>query len=277
MFAAGLITFRETLEVALVVGILITFFTKTQQTTFNKFVWFGVAGGIALSFILAIILNVFLGGFSGRTEQIFEGILMFATAGFLTWMIIWVHRQKGIATKLRKKAQYHIQKGYPLGIMFLTITSVMREGVETVFYLRAVSSLAGGNQLAGALLGMAVAGGLGYAIFSYSLKINLAKLLQISGAILLLFAAGLVAHGVHEFQESGLLPIFSFDPLVNISHILDNGSLLGSILRTLFGYTAKPTMLELLSYGTYVFLIFMLEKITDRMLIAKKATVINNR
>jgi len=125
MFAAGLITFRETLEVALVVGILITFFTKTQQTTFNKFVWFGVAGGIALSFILAIILNVFLGGFSGRTEQIFEGILMFATAGFLTWMIIWVHRQKGIATKLRKKAQYHIQKGYPLGIMFLTITSVI--------------------------------------------------------------------------------------------------------------------------------------------------------
>lgn len=276
MFAAGLITFRETLEVALVVGILITFFTKTNQSGFNKYVWYGVAGGIAVSFILAIILNTFLGGFSGRTEQIFEGILMFATAGFLTWMIIWVHRQKGIATKLRKKAQYHIQKGFPLGIIFLTITSVMREGVETVFYLRAVSSLAGGNQLVGALLGMIIAGGLGYAIFSYSLKINLAKLLQLSGAILLLFAAGLVAHGVHEFQESGLLPIFSFDPLLNISHILDNGSLLGSVLRTLFGYTAKPTMLELLSYGSYVFLIFMLEKITDRMLLAKKTTVINN-
>ncbi|MBI4084815.1 MAG: FTR1 family protein [Candidatus Levybacteria bacterium] len=277
MFATGLITFRETLEVALVVGILLTFFTKTRQTQFNKYVWYGVTGGVGLSILLAFVLYITFGGFEGKTEEIFEGILMFATAGFLTWMILWVHRQKGIATKLQKKAQYHIQKGYPLGIVFLTITSVIREGVETVFYLRAISVLAGGSQLAGALLGMGFAIGLGYAIFRYSLKINLAKLLQISGAILLLFAAGLVAHGVHEFQEAGVLPIFSFDPLLNISHILDNGSFLGSILRTLFGYTAKPTILELLSYGSYVFLIFFIENITDRMLLAKKATVINNR
>lgn len=277
MFAAGLITFRETLEVALVIGILITFFTKTKQTSFNKCVWYGVGGGIGLSIILAIVFNTFFGGLTGKTEEIFEGVLMFATAGFLTWMILWVHRQKGVAARLQKKAQHHIQKGYPLGIVVLTITSVIREGVETVFYLRAVSPLAGGGQLAGALLGMAVAGGLGYAIFRYSLKINLAKLLQVSGAILLLFAAGLVAHGVHEFQEANLLPIFSFDPLLNISHILDNTSLVGGLLRTLFGYTAKPTILELLSYGSYVFLIFLFEKITDRMLLAKKATVINNR
>ncbi len=265
MFAAGLITFRETLEVALVVGILLTFFTKTRQTQFNKYVWYGATGGVGLSILLAFILHVTFGGFAGKTEETFEGFLMFATAGFLTWMILWVHRQKGIAIRLQKKAQYHIQKGYPFGIVFLTITSVIREGVETVFYLRAVSSLSEGNQLVGALLGMAVAGGLGYAIFRYSLKINLVKLLQISGAILLLFAAGLVAHGVHEFQGAGLLPIFSFDPLLNISHILDNNSLVGGLLRTLFGYTAKPTILELLSYGSYVFLIFLLERWTDRL------------
>lgn len=273
MFAAGLITFRETLEVALVVGILITFFTKTNQRQFNKYVWLGVAGGIIISVILAIFLNVFFGGLTAAIEQIFEGMLMFATAVFLTWMILWVHRQKGIVKELHTKATQHIKSGFPLGIIILTITSVIREGVETVFYLRAISSIAGGNQLPGALAGIAVASLIGYGMFYYSLKINIKRLLKISGAILLLFAAGLVAHGVHEFQEAGLLPIFTFDPLINISHVLDHKSIFGSLLRTLFGYTAKPTLLELLSYGSYIFLIYFLEQITDRLLAAKAPVV----
>lgn len=273
MFTAGLITFRETLEVALVVGILITFFTKTKQTQFNKYVWYGLGGGVFLSLILAFILNITFGGFTGATEEIFEGILMFTTAGFLTWMILWVHRQKGVARQLQEKAKHHIKTGSTIGIVILTLTAVIREGVETVFYLRAVSSIAGGNQLLGAVLGMVVAVALGYTIFRYSLKINLKRLLQVSGAILLLFAAGLVAHGVHEFQEAGLLPIFTFDPLINISYILDHKSVFGSMLRTLFGYTAKPTLLELLSYGSYIFLIYLLEQITDRLLSVKVPTV----
>lgn len=276
MFAAGLITFRETLEVALVVGILITFFTKINKSAFNKYVWYGVLGGVGLSILLAVVFNTVFGEFEGEAEEVFEGLLMFTTAGFLTWMILWVHRQKGLVKKLHTKAKQHIEAGYPLGIVFLTITSVIREGVETVFYLRALGSVSNGNQLPGAIIGIVAAAGLGYAIFRYGLKVNLAKLLQVSGAILLLFAAGLVAHGVHEFQETGLLPIFSFDPLINISHILDNNSLVGSLLRTLFGYTAKPTVLELISYSSYILFIFILERMTDTML-AKRAAISNNK
>ncbi|MBI4097310.1 MAG: FTR1 family protein [Candidatus Levybacteria bacterium] len=276
MFAAGLITFRETLEVALVVGILITFFTKINKTAFNTYVWYGVLGGVGLSILLAVVFSTFFAEFEGKAEEVFEGLLMFTTAGLLTWMILWVHRQKGLVKKLHIKAKQHIEAGYPLGIVFLTITSVIREGVETVFYLRALGSVSSGNQLPGAIIGIIAAAGLGYAIFRYGLKINLARLLQVSGAILLLFAAGLVAHGVYEFQEAGLLPIFSFDPLVNISHILDNNSLIGSLLRTLFGYTAKPTVLELISYGSYILFIFILKRMTDTML-AKRAAISNNK
>lgn len=269
VFAAGLITFRETLEVALVVGILITFLTKTNQRTLIKYIWLGVFGGIVLSVLLAIVLNVAFGGFEGKTEQIFEGILMFVTAGLLTWMILWVHRQTGVAKQIEHKAKQHIESGFPLGLTILTITSVIREGVETVFYLRALSAVSGGNQLPGAIVGITAAAVLGYAMFYYSLKINIKRLLKISGAILLLFAAGLVAHGVHEFQEASIFPLFSFDPLVNISSVLDHKSTFGSLLRTLFGYTAKPTLLELISYGSYVFLIFILEQFTNRLLAAK--------
>jgi len=273
MFAALLITFRETLEAALVIGILITFLTKTHQEVFKKYVWIGAGLGVIGAVVTAVLLRMFLGTFEGRTEQIFEGILMFVTAGFLTWMILWVHRQKGLVKNLQNQVQYHIDQKYTVGLVILPLTAVLREGVETVFYLQAVATLAGNNnQLIGAAIGMVIAVGLGYAIFRYSLKIDLIKLLKVTGAFLLLFAAGLVMHGVHEFQEAGLLPIFSFDPLINISHILSNSSLLGSFLRTLFGYTASPTLLELLSYAGFIYMIYLLEKQTDKLLFRKFAT-----
>ena len=81
-----------------------------------------------------------------------------------------------------------------------------------------------------------------------------------------MFAAGLIAHGVHEFQELGVLPVYSFDPIFNIAHILDNQSFLGSLLRTLFGYTSTPTFLELAAYAASVALILWLKRVADRTL-----------
>ena len=212
MFASLLITFRETLEVALVVGILLSFLIKTKQFSLKKYVFIGIGIGIIISVVLSFVLTVTIGQFEGRAEQIFEGILMFVTAGFISWMILWVHRQKGIASDLEKKVTLHIEKGFPLGITILTLTAVIREGVETVFYLRAASSLTSGNHLGGALLGILIAIIFSYFFIRFSLKIRLYQLLKFSGALLLLFAAGLVAHGVHEFQEAALLPIFSSSP-----------------------------------------------------------------
>lgn len=266
MFPSLLITFRETLEVALVVGILLSFLIKTKQHSLKKYVWYGIGVGITLSILLSFGLSATIGQFEGRAEQIFEGVLMFVTACLISFMILWVHRQKGMAKELETKAAGHIKKGFPLGITLLTVTAVLREGVETVFYLRAASTIASENYMLGAVLGIGVATVLSYFFIRYSLKMRLYQLLKISGALLLLFAAGLVAHGVHEFQEAALLPIFSFDPLINVQHILDHQGFFGSMLRVLFGYTSKPTLLELVSYGSYVFLIFILEIVTSRFL-----------
>ncbi len=269
MFASSLITFRETLEAALVVGIILSFLTRTSKQSFQKYVWYGVGGGIVASVILAVILQIFFGGLEGKLEQIFEGILMFVTSILLTTMILWIHRQKGIAKRLEKGTGEYIKRGFPLGISFLVFTSVIREGTETVFYLQALSSLGATNQVVGSVVGIMSAFFLSFSLFKFSLKINLQRLLKISGAILLLFAAGLISHGVHEFQEAGLLPIFHFDPLINISHVLDNTSIFGSILRTLFGYTATPTFLEIVTYGGYILIIFILEVWTDRIMLSK--------
>ncbi len=266
MFSAGLITFRETLEAALVVGIVLTFLTKTNQHILKKYVWRGIFVGISAAVLLGFILDIFFGGLTGRVEEIFEGVLMFTTAGFLTWMILWVHRQKDIAKKIKEKVATHAEKGYGLGIFVLIATSVVREAVETVLYLKASSLIGASNQLLGAILGIVAALVLGFTLFKWAVRVNLSMVFNITSIFLLLFAAGLIGHGVHEFQEAGILPIFSFDPVFNISHILDHKSTFGSLLRVVFGYTSKPTILELLSYGSYIVFILWLESFTDRML-----------
>lgn len=272
MFPAGLITFRETLEAALVVGIVLSFLVKTQQHVFTKYVWYGVDVGILIAALLALGLQMFFGGLTGKTEELFEGVLMFVTAGFLTWMILWVHRQKDIAKKIKDTVAVHAQNNYKWGIFFLVATSVFREGTETVLYLTASSRTGMSGQLVGGAIGIVAALGIAYAIFAWALRVRLTTVFTLTNIFLLLFAAGLTAHGVHEFQEAGLLPIYGFDPLINISHILNHKEGVGSFLRILFGYTSKPTLLEIVSYISYVGFILWFERISRTILLRPKTT-----
>lgn len=269
MFGSFLITFRETLEAALVVGIVLTFLAKTNQPVFKKFVWQGLGIGVGAAVLLAFVLEAFFGGFSGATEEIFEGFLMLVTAGFLTWMIMWVHKQKDVAKKIKEKVAVHVKQGYGWGILILVATAVFREGTETVLYLKASSLIGQTGQLTGAIVGIAAALALGYGLFKWALRVNIQAVFTVTSIFLIMFAAGLVAHGIHEFQEVGWLPMFSFDPLWNIAHILDNNSVLGSLLRTLFGYTSHPTLLEIIFYSSYIFFILWLQKATDRAIVKK--------
>lgn len=266
MFSAGIISFRESLEAVLVVGIILSFLQKTGRIQFSRYVWRGVIGGLLCAVAIGLLVKLFFGGLQGEQEEIFEGILMFITAGFLTWMILWVHRQKEIVKNIKTKVALHADKGYGLGISFLVASSIFREGTETVLYLQASTAMGATNQLIGVLFGIFIAVVIGYAMFSWAMKIKLTTIFNITSVFLLLFAAGLVSHGIHEFQEASILPIFSFDPIFNISNILDHKSMMGSFLRTLFGYTSKPTVLEIVSYTTYLVFIYYLKRITDRFL-----------
>ena len=267
MFPALLITLRETLEAAIVVGIVLTFLAKTDQLFFRKYVWSGVGAGVFAALLLAVIIELTFAGFEGATETLFEGFLMLVTAGFITWMIMWVHRQKGVAHRIKEKAAMHVSKGYSLGISILVAVAVTREGAETVLYLKSSSIVGQSGQFIGAVLGIAAAIMFAYILFRFALKADLSVVFNVTSIFLIMFAAGLVAHGVHEFQELGVVPVFAFDPVFNFSRILSHESTLGSFLRTLFGYTATPTLLELTSYVSAIAFILWLKRFTDRLLL----------
>lgn len=266
MFASFIITFRETLEAALIIGIILSYLARTNQTKYNNVVYLGAAVGIVASIIGAIIFSQIAGGFTGTTEQIFEGATMLIGALLLTTMILWMMKQTHIVKELEQKIAVELDEAHKFGLFSLVFIAVLREGIETVIFLGATNFVSEGNVLLGAVIGIAVALFLGYLIFIGSMKINLKKFFTITSILLILFAAGLVAHGVHEFQEASIIPIINehvwdINPEVNPDGsfpLLHEKGIIGSIAKGLFGYNGNPSLLEVVSYLLYLSVVFVL-------------------
>lgn len=254
MLAALIITLRETLEAALVAGILLAYLDKTGNVRHSRYVWYGVAGGITVSLIVAFIFQNYFGGFTGRAEEVYEGITMLVAAGLITWMIFWMLGQRGQMRKnIENKAEYHLKNDHPLGLFLLTFVSVAREGVETVIFLQAAILQIQNNfsVFSGAIIGIFIAIILSYLFFRGMHRFPLRTFFTVTSVILILFAAGLLAHGIHEFQEAGVLPIY-IEHLWNTNWLIDENGTFGSLLKGLFGYNGNPSLLEVIGYAGYL-------------------------
>jgi len=116
------------------------------------------------------------------------------------------------------------------------------------------------NNLIGAVLGLVIAVILGYAVFTGLMKAKLKMFFNITSLLLILFAAGLVAHGIHEFEEAGLIPIviehvWDINPALNPDGsypALHENGWLGGLLKGLFGYNGNPSLIEIISYISYL-------------------------
>ena len=184
-----IIMFRETLEAALIVGIVLAYLAKTKRTKYNNIVYLGVAAAIVASIVGALFFNTLAGGFTGRAEEIFEGIVMLLAAVLLTFMILWMMRQRHIALNLHRKIETKISGGQKAELFLLVFVAVLREGIETVIFLEAaaLASLEG-NGIVASLLGIIAAIVLGYLIFVVGKKINLKRFFNVTSVLLILFA-----------------------------------------------------------------------------------------
>ncbi len=277
MLPSFIITFREVLEMTLIVGIILGFLSRTKQTNYNSTVYAGIAGGILASALGAFLFNALAGGFTGQAEKIFEGATMLLGAALLTTMILWMMKQKNAAAELEEKVAAELAAANRLGLFLLVFVSILREGIETVIFLGASSFVSTNNNLLGALLGIAVAILVGSLVFFGSMKVNLKLFFNATGILLIFFAAGLVAHGVHELQEAQLIPIavehlWDINPPVNGDNtypLLHEKGYIGSLFTGLFGYNGNPSLIEVLSYAAYLGLAITLWK---RMNGARKAS-----
>ena len=259
MFAAFLLSLREGLEAALIIGIVLGALRKINRPDLKPAVWAGVISAVIVSLLAGVLLTVLGMSFDGLVEEIFEGFTMLLAAGILTWMIFWMNRQ---GRYLRADVESEVQKSavagsQPRALFGLAFLAVVREGIELALFLTATGFVArAGQTLIGGLLGLAAAIVLGWLLFSTTLRLDLRRFFRVTGVLLILFAAGLVAHGVHEFNEAGWIPSV-VEHVWNVNPWLDENSTFGSILKSLFGYNGNPSLTELLAYLAYFALIFV--------------------
>src|SRR3989338_6827933 len=126
MISSFIITFRETLEAALIVGIILGYLIKTKREKYNNVVYLGIISAIVASIIGAFLFNSLAGGFEGRAEEIFEGVAMLFAAFLTTFMIIWMLKQKHIVLDLHKRVDQEVGEQHKAGLFLLVFISVLR-------------------------------------------------------------------------------------------------------------------------------------------------------
>lgn len=258
MLASYLLSLREGIEAALIIGIVLGALRQMRRTELTPAVWLGTLSAVALSILGGVLLTTLGLSFEGAGEKIFEGVTMLLAAALLTWMIFWMSRT---ARTLKSDLEADIHKAaFSTGkraVFFVAFLAILREGIELALFLTAsVFATDTVQTLIGAILGLGTAILLGWSIFAAIIRLDLRRFFQVTGFLLILFAAGLVAHGVHEFNEVGWIPAV-IEHVWDVNAILDENSTFGLLLKALFGYNGNPSLTEVLAYVAYFVAVFI--------------------
>jgi high-affinity iron transporter len=254
-----LIGLREGLEAALVVSILVAFLVRTDRRHVLPKVWFGVAIAVAISVGVTLVLALTQQALTFEAQEALGGSLSIIAVGFVTWMIFWMRRTaRTISADLRGKLEDAIKMG-STAVVLMAALAVGREGLETALFFFTAAQAAGETTqpLIGFLLGIAVAIVLAYLLYRGAVKINLSRFFMITGALLIFVAAGILAYGVHDLQEAGILPglnSLAFD----VSAAVPPDSWYGVLLKGVFNFSPQTTWLEAVVWTLYVAVVLTL-------------------
>jgi len=269
-FTTGLLTgLREGVEAALIVSIVLAYLAKTGNQRYFDRIWAGVLAAIGISVGIGLVLWMTIGGLEEPAEQVFEGLAMLLAAAVVTWMLFWMRRTSAnIRGELHAGIDRALTDGGAWALSILAFTAVIREGIETSLFLlgqvtaAADSEVGALSTLVGALIGMVIAIGIGYAFYRGAQVINLRTFFRWTGIALIFIAAGLLSHAVHEFVEIGVITVgtaTAFDISSVLPHEGDGFlATIGQLLRAMFGYTSNPEWITLLTWLAYVVVVMFL-------------------
>jgi high-affinity iron transporter len=248
-----LIALREGLEAALIVGILVAYLKKSNRKRALALLWTGVGLAISVSLIFGAFLSFTSKELSPRGEMVFAGTTSIVATALVTFMVFWMKRA---ARTIKGDLENKVDQALPLGgaaLMGAAFFSVVREGLETALFIfsnfKTVSKDFGPT--IGLVLGLSAAVFLGVAIYKRAIRINLSKFFLLTGSALLIVAGGVLAHGVKEFQEFGVLPgAHAFAWNWN-----NPNNLIESFLSGTVGISTTTTYLQLFIWVLYLALV----------------------
>jgi high-affinity iron transporter len=283
---AFLITFREALEAILIVGVILTYLGRIEQTRWNKWVWVGVVLALIASYLVALIFQVILTGYGMMSSQNYLklGILIVSSL-LLTHMILFMTKQgRDFQDETQNQIKHILTMGGVLNMVLHSFLVVLREGVETVFFFAAIT---GGDiqkalQSWGALLGVVLALVIGYFFFKGTKRIKLSTFFRATSILLMMIAAGLLVQAVGIAQDlkiigsvyntaggevgevynlTSLMPEHRLDEEQYIrdtgNHPLISGQV-GTFMKAFLGYSQNPSVEEFTLYWLYYFIVFII-------------------
>lgn len=259
------ITFRESLEAALIIGIIAAYLKKTERGDLTRYLFIGVSAALIASISLGGLAIIIFGGLSGISEKLFEGLSSILATIVLTYMIFWMAKNsRKIKGDLETRISTTVNSGYVFGISVLAFITVIREGLETVLFLTAFAVQDLISTLLGLIIGVSSVLVISFALFKSTYRLNLKIFFKYTSIILLIFGAGLIGYGTHELIEAaelsnielGFLSESAFDinPTDN-SNIFHEKGLIGSLMKSLVGYDGNPEWLRVFVYSGYWVLI----------------------
>lgn len=256
MGASLLITLREGLEISLVLAIIVGYLAKSGRSGYFHRIWLGSGLAVVVCILTGIAFHIAVGEFEGKSEQFIEGTLAFSAVAVLTWMIFWMRSHaRGIKADLQDKLNSAIDRS-PWALVAVAFVAVAREGFETVLFLVGAENqgTSGAQVVIGGLIGLVIAAVLGLLIYRGGRHIDLGKFFAWTGGLLLLFAAGLFAKGVHEFREFFEIESSAIaKPVWDItSGPLAEGHDVHNFLNGLFGWSPSPERIRVVAYFAYL-------------------------
>lgn len=259
MLGNALIGLREGLEASLVVSVLVAVLVRTNRRCELPKVWLGVAVAVLVSIGVTLGLTLTQQALTFEAQETLGGSLSIVAVGFVTWMIFWMRRHaRTLSTELRGKLDDAIRIG-PVAVVVMSALAVGREGLETAVFFFAAAQAAGQTTepLIGFLAGIAVAIALAHLLYRGAVKINLGKFFTITGFFLIFVAAGILAYGIHDLQEAGILPgltTLAFD----VSGAVPPDSWYATLLKGIFNFSPQTTVLEAVVWVGYIAIVLPL-------------------
>lgn len=254
MLATLIIVFREVIEAALVVSIVAA--ATTGVAGRNRWLVAGVGAGILGAAIVAGFAGTIANSLQGTGQEVFNASVLFIAVIMLGWHNVWMNSHgRELAAEMKAVGRDVAVGARPLYAVAIAVgIAVLREGSEVVLFLYGIASGGTGvsGLLTGGIIGVVSGAALGYALYKGLLNLSTKKLFAVTGWMILLLAAGLAAQGANYLTRAGLLPPLGRN-IWDTSWLLTEQSILGQILHTLIGYTARPSGIQLLFYvGTLV-------------------------
>jgi high-affinity iron transporter len=254
LLATFVIGLREGIEASLIVGIIAAFLAQRGRADTLRLVWVGVAVGVALCVGVAIGLEVLSANLPVGGQETLETIVGLVAVTLVTYMVVWMRRHaRGMKRELESAAGAALVEGTAWALVGMAFIAVLREGFETSVFLLAAFQASGSALSAGigALAGILAAVAIGWAIFRGGKRINLGRFFRLTGLVLVLVAAGLVASSLHSAAEIGWIT-FGQARAIDLSWLIQPDSLSAALFTGVLGLRPQPAVIELIGWLAYL-------------------------